>query len=78
MIIEIDDDMVDTVIQNALVKDYVYLTDDLKKYKKNPDFLHEDDAAAYTEVVKGIEILAGWYFVKNEFEKAVKAARKKK
>jgi hypothetical protein len=78
MIIEIDDDTVDTIIQGALVKDYVYLTADLKKYKKNSDYLHEDDAAAYAEVVKGIEILARWYFVHGEFENAVKLARKKK
>ncbi len=78
MIIEIDDDMVDTIIQGALVKDYIYLTNDLKVHKKNPNHLHEDDAKAYAEVVKGIEILARWYFVNGEFEKAVKLARKKK
>jgi hypothetical protein len=78
MKIEIDDDFVDTVIQGALAKDYVYLTDDLKVYKKNPNHLHEDDAAAYAEVVKGIEILAKWYFINGEFEKAVKLARKNK
>ena len=78
MIIEIDDDMVDTIIQGALVKDYIYLTEDLKAYKKDPDYLHEDDAAAYAEVVKGIETLSKWYFVHGEFEKAVKKARKKK
>ena len=78
MKIEIDDDCVDVIIQSALVKDYVYLTEDLKVYKKNPDHLHEDDAAAYEEVVKGIEVLARWYFVQGEFEKAVKKARKAK
>jgi hypothetical protein len=78
MILEIDDDMVDTIIQSALIKDYVHLTADLKVYKKNPNHLHEDDAEAYSEVVKGIEILARWYFVHNEFENAVKLARKKK
>jgi hypothetical protein len=77
MIIEIDDDMVDTVIQGALVKDYIYLTNDLKVYKKNPNHLHEDDAEAFAEVVKGIEILSQWYFVRGEFEKAVKLAKKK-
>jgi uncharacterized membrane protein len=78
MILEIDDDMVDTIMQGALVKDYVYLTADLKAYKKNPNHLHEDDAQAYAEVVKGIEILSKWYFVNGEFENAVKLARKKK
>lgn len=78
MKIEIDDDCVDTIIQTALVKDYIYLTDDLKIHKKNPDHLHEDDAAAYTEVVKAIEVLGRWYFVYGEFEKAVKKAKKTK
>ena len=78
MIIEIDDDCVDMIIQAALVKDYVYLTQDLKAEKKNPGHLHEEDAAAYQEVVKGIEVLAKWYFVNGEFEKAVKKARKAK
>ena len=76
MIIEIDDDMVDTIIQAALVKDYVHLTQDLKIHKKNPTWLHEDDAAAYKQVLQGIEILAKWYFVQGEFEKEVKKKRK--
>jgi hypothetical protein len=78
MKIEIDDDFVDIIIQESLVKDYVYLTNDLKVYKKNPNHLHEDDAEAYAEVVKSIEVLARWYFVNGEFEKLVKLARKKK
>jgi len=78
MMIEIDDDFVDVIIQNSLVKDFIYLTDDLKVFKKNPNHLHEDDAEAYAETVKGIEILAKWYFVHGEFDKAVKKARKTK
>lgn len=78
MIIEIDDDMVDTVIQAALVKDYVWLTDDLKKHSKNNDHLDEDDARAYEEVAGAILTLSKWYFINGEFEKAVKQARKKK
>ena len=77
MIIEIDDDMVDTIIQGALVKDYVYLSTYLKVEKKNPGHLHPEDAEAYAEVIKGIEILSKWYFVKGEFEKSVKKAKKK-
>ena len=77
MIIEIDDDCVDTIIQHALVKDYVYLTSDLKVEKKNPGHLHPEDKAAYEEIVKSIEILAQWYFIHNEFEKSVKKAKKK-
>ena len=76
MKIEIDDDFVDTIVQGALVKDYINLTADLKAYKKNPDHLHEDDASAYAETVQAIESLAKWYFVQGEFEKEVKKARK--
>ena len=74
MMIEIDDDFMDTIIQGALVEDYVSLTNDLKKHKS----MHEDDVEAYKETVAGIEILSRWYFVHGEFEKAVKKARKKK
>jgi hypothetical protein len=78
MIIEIDDDFVDTIIQAALVKDYVHLTDDLKLHSKNNDHLHEDDARAYEETAGAILALSKWYFVHGEFDKQVKAARKKK
>ena len=78
MNIEIDDDFVDTIVQGALVKDYINLTADLKVFRKNPDHLHEDDAWAYAETVQAIESLSKWYFVRGEFEKAVKQARKKK
>ena len=78
MMIEIDDDFVDTIIQAALVKDYVHLSTDLKAYKKNNDHLHEDDAWAYAETVQAIESLAKWYFVQGEFEKAVKKAKRAK
>jgi hypothetical protein len=74
MKIEIDDDTMDTIIQSALVEDYVSLTNDLKNNKS----MHEDDVEAYKETVAGIEILAKWYFVHGEFEKAVKKARKVK
>lgn len=74
MKIEIDDDTLDTIIQGALVEDYVSLTNDLK----NNDLMHEDDVEAYKETVAGIEILSKWYFVHGEFEKAVKKARKAK
>jgi hypothetical protein len=74
MKIEIDDDFLDTIIQGALVADYVSLTEDLK----TPDNMHEDDVEAYKETVQGIEILSKWYFVHGEFEKEVKKARKVK
>lgn len=75
MIIEVDDDCVDVIIQNALVQDFVNLTHDLKH---NSESMHEDDVEAYKETVAGIEVLAKWYFVHGEFDKAVKKARKAK
>lgn len=74
MKIEIDDDTMDTIIQGALVEDYVSLTNDLK----NSENMHEDDVEAYKETVAAIEVLSKWYFVVGEFEKAVKKARKAK
>jgi hypothetical protein len=74
MKIELDDDCLDSIIQNALVEDYINLTEDLK----NSDDMHEDDVEAYKETVKALEVLAKWYFVHGEFEKAVKKARKAK
>ena len=74
MNIEIDDDFLDTIIQGALVQDYVSLTASLK----NADEMHEDDVEAYKETAKSIEVLSKWYFVHGEFEKAVKKARKAK
>ena len=77
MVIEIDDDMVDAIVQSSLVKDYIYLTADLKKHSKNKDYLHEDDARAFEETAGAILALSKWYFARDEFDKAVKAARKK-
>jgi hypothetical protein len=78
MKIEIDDDMVDAIIQGALVKDYVHLTDELKVHSKNNDHLHEDDAIAFEETAGAILALSKWYFVQGAFDKAVKKARKTK
>jgi len=74
MNIEIDDDFLDNIIQGALVQDYVNLTASLK----NADEMHEDDVEAFKETVAAIQTLSKWYFVHNEFEKAVKKARKAK
>ena len=74
MIIEINDDFAETVMQQALLNDYLSLTADLK----HPERLHEDDVAAFKETVAALEVLAKWYFVHGDFEKAVKKARKGK
>ena len=78
MVIEIDDDMVDVIVQGALVKDYVFLTADLKKHSKDKNYLHEDDVIAFEETASAILALSKWYFAHSEFDKQVKTARKKK
>tara|TARA_R110000868_G_scaffold42198_3_gene143213 strand:+ start:1160 stop:1396 length:237 start_codon:yes stop_codon:yes gene_type:complete len=77
MIIEIDDDMVDSIIQKALVQNYIFLMNDIKIHNKTGTHLHEEDFEAYVEVAAAVEVLGNWYFVSGEFQKAVKAARKK-
>ena len=77
MIIEIDDEMVDTVIQNALVQNYIFVMNDIKAHNKTKAHMHEEDFEAYVEVAAALEVLGNWYFVRGEFQKAVKAARKK-
>jgi hypothetical protein len=76
MVINIDDDTLDEIVKGALVKDYIYLTDDLKRHSKNNDYLHEDDALAFEETAGAILTLSKWYFVNDEFDKAVKKTRK--
>ena len=77
MIIEIDDEMVDTVIQSALVKDYIHLMNDIKAHNKTGEHLHEDDFEAFVEVAAAVEVLGIWYFAHGEFQKAVKSGWKK-
>lgn len=73
MMLQIDDDFVDEIVQGAIIKDYVYLTNDLKNKKA----LHPEDALAYEEVSKALKVLGNWYFCAGEFDKEVKKARKR-
>jgi len=77
MIIEIDDDCVDGIIQNALLRDYVYLMNDITIHNKQGNHLHEDDFQTYQEVAAALKVLGNWYFAYGEFDKAVKKAKKK-
>lgn len=74
MNIEINDDFAENVVQQALLNDYISLTADLK----HPEKMHPDDVVAFKETVAALEVLAKWYFVHGEFDKAVKKARKQK
>jgi hypothetical protein len=78
MKIEIDDDCIDSIMQSAILNDYISLTQDIEAADKNPKAFHEDDVAAFKDVVAALEVLGGWYFCQGEFEKAVKQAMKQK
>jgi hypothetical protein len=74
MIVEISDDVAEEIVSQALLQDYLMLTEDLAQ----PEKMHEDDVEAFTETIKHIEGLCLWYFAPGEFDKLVKKARKKK
>jgi hypothetical protein len=76
MKIEIDDDCVDSIIQAAILNDYLHLTQDIKIAEKNPNAFHPDDVSAFKDVVAALEVLGGWYFY--NFKEALKQAKKKK
>ena len=77
-LIEIDDDAVDVIIQNALVRDYVSLMDDIKQHNKYGNHLHEDDYEAFQETAAALKVLGNWYFIHGEFDEAVKKAQQQK
>ena len=53
MIIEIDDDCLSEIIKGVLVKDYIYITRDLK----SPKNWHEEDIQAFKEASEAIKKL---------------------
>jgi hypothetical protein len=76
MKIELDCDTIDDIMRNALVHDYIWLTDDIKKATKYPEYAHEEDLEAWVQVAGAIEVLGAWYCI--NFKDDVKKARKKK
>jgi hypothetical protein len=72
MNIEIDDDFADTVVVASLVESYVSITKDLKTGK----VWHEDDEAAFKELLPALKIVGDWYCV--DFDAEVKKFKKVK
>ena len=72
MIIEIDDDYADDILVANLAQSYV----SLKSMLKSNQVWHEDDVAAWEELIPAIELVGGWYSA--DFKAAVKAAKKLK
>lgn len=71
MILEIDDDFTDDITVANLAQSYVSVSKMLKE-----DTWHEDDAAAFKELLPALEIVGNWYSV--DFKAEIKKAKKKK
>ena len=72
MIIEVDDDFADSIVAASLANSYVSLNDMLK----NSTGWHEDDVAAWKELLPALELVGGWY--STDFSGEIKKAKKKK
>ena len=71
MILEIDDDFTDEITAANLAQSYVSVSRLIKE-----DGWHEDDVAAWKELLPAIKIVGNWYSV--DFDKEIKKARKAK
>ena len=72
MIIEVDDDFADAIVAASLANSYISLNDMLK----NGTGWHEDDIAAWKEMLPALELVGGWYSV--DFKADIKKAKKRK
>ena len=72
MILELDDDFTDEITAANLAQSYVSISDNVK----NESNWHEDDVAAWKELLPAIVIVGNWYSV--DFKKEIKKARKTK
>jgi hypothetical protein len=71
MILEIDDDFSDQVVVNVLADSYV----SMKQMLKTGVVYHEDDVAAYKELLPAIETVGKWF--STDFESEIKKAKKR-
>jgi hypothetical protein len=72
MILELDDDFTDEITVANLAESYVSISGMLK----NETGWHEDDVAAWKELLPAIKLVLGWY--STDAEAQIKKARKKK
>jgi hypothetical protein len=72
MILELDDDFTDDITVANLAQSYVSVSDMLKNGKG----WHEDDVAAWKELLPAIKMVLAWY--STDADKEIKKARKKK
>lgn len=70
MMLEIDDDFTDEITAANLAQSYVSVSSNIK----NGDNWHEDDVAAWKELLPALMIVGNWYSV--DFKKEIKKAKK--
>jgi hypothetical protein len=78
MIVEIDDDCIDKIVSQEVMKSYIWLTKDAKIAKKNPDAFHPDDVASWEKLIPALEEV-GRYFTYDwdgKLKKMKKAMKK--
>ena len=71
MIVEIDDDFADQIVVNVLADSYVSMSSMLK----SGVVYHEDDVAAYKEMLPAIKTIGNWFSV--DFAAEIKKAKKR-
>ena len=71
MIIEIDDDFSDQIVVNVLADSYV----SMKQMLKSKVVYHEDDIAAYNEMLPAILTIGNWFSA--DFAAELKKAKKR-
>jgi hypothetical protein len=72
MILEIDDDFTDEITISNLAQSYVSISGMMK----NGDHWHEDDVAAWKELLPAIKMVLAWY--STDADKEIKKAKKAK
>jgi hypothetical protein len=72
MIVEIEDDFADDIVIASLAQSYVSISKDLK----NGTAWHEDDVAAWKELLPALETVLRWYSV--DFKAEIKKAKSRK
>lgn len=73
MIIEIDDDFTDEIVISSLANSYVSISENIK----DPEIAwHEDDIAAWKELLPALKTVLAWY--STDVNAEIKKAKRKK
>ena len=70
MIIQLDDDFTDEITINNLADSYVAISE-MSKDKTQ----HEDDLAAWKELLPALKLVGGWYSI--DFDSEIKKAKRR-